>query len=65
LATLLAGLWGAGNSMMPMSAGSAHGSVSQELAIRLLLMPAALSQFVVAAMVLWGLRGKSAQNDDK
>jgi hydroxylaminobenzene mutase len=65
LATLLAGLWGAGNSMMPMSAGSARGSVAQELAIRILLMPAALSQFLVAGMVLWGLRGAPAQNDEK
>lgn len=52
-------------SMMPMSAGSARGSVSQELAIRILLMPAALGEIVVAAMVLWGLRRSPAQNDEK
>jgi hydroxylaminobenzene mutase len=65
LATLLAGLWGAGNSMLPMSAGGARGSVSQELVIRVLLMSAALSQIAVAAMVLWGLRGNPVQNDEK
>jgi (hydroxyamino)benzene mutase len=55
-ANLLGAIWGAGNTMLPMAAGSAHGSSLQEGAIRVLLMSAALSLITMAALVLWGLR---------
>ncbi len=55
-ANLLAAIWGAGNSMLPMAAGAARGSAFQEGAIRGLLMSAALALIAVALLLLWGLR---------
>jgi len=55
-ANLLGAVWGAGNSMLPMAAGSARGSSFQEAAIRVLLMSAAVSLVAVALLILWGLR---------
>jgi len=55
-ANLLAALWGAGNSMMPMAAGQARGSAFQEGIIATLLVTAALSLIAAAILVLWGLR---------
>jgi hydroxylaminobenzene mutase len=58
-ANLLGAVWGAGNSMLPMAAGSATGSSFQEGIIRFLLMSAALSLITVALLILWGLRTSS------
>lgn len=55
-ANLLAALWGAGNSMLPMAAGAARGSALQEGVIRGLLMSAALALVAVALLLVWGLR---------
>jgi len=55
-ANLSAAIWGAGNSMLPIAAGSAHGSSIQEGIIALALMTAAVSLIAVAMLVLWGLR---------
>jgi len=57
LANLLGATWGAGAPMMPMASGGARGTAAQELLIRALLVSAALSQLVLALLVLWGLRG--------
>jgi hydroxylaminobenzene mutase len=59
LATLLAALWKAGATMMPMSSGGVYGTPAQELAIRLLLISGALCQVVFAIVVVWGLRGST------
>ena len=56
-ATLLAALWKAGATMMPMSSGGAYGTPVQESAIRLLLTSGALCQIGFAVVVVWGLRG--------
>lgn len=55
-ANLLAAVWGAGNSMLPMAAGAARGSALQEGAIRGLLVSAALALVAVALLLVWGLR---------
>lgn len=56
MANLLAGIWGAGNSMLPMAAGQAHGSVLQEAIIATALRTAAVSLIAAAVLILWGLR---------
>jgi hypothetical protein len=55
-ANLLGAVWGAGNTMLPMSAGAARGSSLQEGAIQALLISAALSLVIAAVLILWGLR---------
>jgi hydroxylaminobenzene mutase len=57
-ANLLGAVWGAGQSMVPMAAGAARGTVLQEGAIRVLLTSAALSLIATAVIILWGLRGQ-------
>jgi hydroxylaminobenzene mutase len=53
---ILAAVWGAGNSTIPLAAGSAHGSDIQEAIIKVILYSAAPVFFVAMALVLWGLR---------
>jgi hydroxylaminobenzene mutase len=55
-ANLCGVVWGAGNTMVPIAAGAARGSASQEGAIRILLMSAAVSLIAVTILILWGLR---------
>jgi (hydroxyamino)benzene mutase len=55
-ANVLAAVWGAGNSMLPIAAGAAYGSVFQELVIRILLRSAGVSLVITLVLVLWGLR---------
>lgn len=56
MANLLAGIWGAGNSMLPMAAGQARGSVLQEAIIATALRTAAVSLIAASVLILWGLR---------
>jgi hydroxylaminobenzene mutase len=56
-ANLFAAIWGAGNSMVPIAAGAAHGSPTQERFISIALRSAAVSLVATAAAILWGLRG--------
>ena len=60
LATLipfvLAAVWGAGNTTIPLAAGTARGNARQEATIKVILYSAAPSFFVSMALVLWGLR---------
>ena len=55
-ANLLAAIWGAGNSMLPLAAGSSRGSGVQEGIISVALRSAAVSLIGAALLVLWGLR---------
>jgi hydroxylaminobenzene mutase len=57
-AFLIAGLWGAGSSIIPIAAGGARGSDLQELLIQLVVYPAAPTGITSFALMLWGLRGK-------
>jgi hydroxylaminobenzene mutase len=56
MANLLAAIWGAGNSMLPIAAGMAHGSAIQERIIAIALRSAAVSLIALAVVTLWGLR---------
>jgi hydroxylaminobenzene mutase len=53
---LLAAIWGAGNSIMPLAAGTAHGTHFQETAIAIVAYSAAPTGIASFALVLWGLR---------
>jgi (hydroxyamino)benzene mutase len=55
-AFLLAGVWGAGNSIMPMAAGAARGSDFQESFIGVIAYSAAPTGITAFALILWGLR---------
>jgi hydroxylaminobenzene mutase len=55
-ANLLAAIWGAGNSMLPIAAGPAHGSSIQEAIIAIALRSAAVALVALAMLILWGLR---------
>jgi len=55
-AFVLAGIWGAGNSIMPLAAGSAHGTAGQETAITVVAYSAAPTGILAFALILWGLR---------
>jgi hydroxylaminobenzene mutase len=64
-ANLLAAVWGAGNTMLPMAAGQARGSAIQEGIITAGLRTAAISLIAVAILILWGLRaGASKQSKE-
>lgn len=60
-ANLLAGVWGAGNTMLPMAAGQARGSALQEAIIATGLRTGAVSLVAVAMLILWGLRAPSRE----
>lgn len=55
-ANLLAAIWGAGATMLPMAAGQAHGTSLQEGLIAVALRSAAVSLIAVTALIIWGLR---------
>lgn len=56
LSNLLAALWGAGNTIIPMAAGAAHGSDTQEIIINVGLRSSALALVVSLGLIFWGLR---------
>ncbi len=60
---VLAALWGAGNSTIPLAAGSARGSDLQEAIIMIVLYSASLPFFVSMVLVLWGLRNPDASQN--
>ncbi|MBI3246107.1 MAG: hydrogenase [Deltaproteobacteria bacterium] len=64
-ANVLAGVWGAGNSMLPLAAGQAQGSALQEGIIAIGLRTAAVSQITALILVLWGLRVSAEEHLDK
>jgi (hydroxyamino)benzene mutase len=64
-ANVLAGVWGAGNSMLPLAAGPAHGGALQEGIIAMGLRTAAVSQILALLLIVWGLRASSEEQADK
>lgn len=54
--SLLAAAWGAGNSILPMAAGSAHGTAFQEAVINIGLRSAGATLIAALVLILWGLR---------
>jgi (hydroxyamino)benzene mutase len=61
---VLAALWGAGNTTIPLAAGAAHGSAIQEAMIKVILYSAALPFFISMGLILWGLRAVADQARD-
>jgi hydroxylaminobenzene mutase len=55
-ANFLAAAWGAGNTLLPMAAGSAHGTPFQEGLVVAALRTGGGALIVGTALVLWGLR---------
>jgi len=64
-ANVLAGVWGAGNSMLPLAAGPARGSALQEGIIALGLWTAAVAQITALLVIVWGLRASAEEQADK
>jgi hydroxylaminobenzene mutase len=55
-AFVIAGVWGAGSSIIPLAARGAHGSDFQEAVVQLVIYPAAPTGIISFALILWGLR---------
>ncbi len=55
-AFVLGAVWGAGGETMPLAAGGARGSDSQEAVIRVVAYSSAPTGLVSFALILWGLR---------
>jgi hydroxylaminobenzene mutase len=58
--TLVAAMWGAGESMMPLAAAGHTGTSAQEMLIAVGLVSLSLAMMVVCPIVLWGLRSVKA-----
>src|SRR5262245_14444081 len=55
-AYVMAAIWGAGGSTIPLASGGALGSPAQEMAIRIVLFSAAPTFLIAMALVIRGLR---------
>jgi (hydroxyamino)benzene mutase len=53
---LLAAVWSAGNTIIPLAAGDARGSGIQEAVIMIVAYSAAPTGITAFALILWGLR---------
>jgi hypothetical protein len=60
---VLAAIWGAGNSIIPLAAGSARGTRLQETILSVILMTAAPPVLISLVLILWGLRLRSDERD--
>jgi hydroxylaminobenzene mutase len=59
---VMAAVWGAGNSIIPLAAGTARGTDLQEVAINVVMYSAAPGVLISLALILWGLRIVPAQS---
>jgi hydroxylaminobenzene mutase len=57
---LLAAMWGAGNTVLPLAAGASHGTALQENIITVALVSTLPTGIIAFALILWGLRGSPA-----
>ena len=55
-ANLMAAIWAAGNTLLPIAAGAAHGTPFQEGFVVVALRTGGASLIAATALVLWGLR---------
>jgi hydroxylaminobenzene mutase len=62
---VLAAVWGAGNTTIPLAAGAARGSALQEALINIILYSAPAPFFISMALILWGLRMGGGNNPEK
>ncbi|MGE3473500.1 MAG: hydrogenase [Vicinamibacterales bacterium] len=58
-ANLLGAVWGAGNSLLPMAAGAAHGAPFQEGVITVLLRGGGAALIGSMSLGVWGLRSSA------
>ena len=58
---MLAAVWGAGNTTIPLAAGEARGNTLQETTIKVIQYSAAPPFFISMALILWGLRTKDEE----
>jgi len=58
---VLSAIWRAGNSIIPLAAGPAHGTSLQETIITVILYTAAPTVIISLVLILWGLRGADSQ----
>jgi len=58
---MLAAVWGAGNTTIPLAAGEARGNALQEATIKVIQYSAAPPFFISMALILWGLRTKEEE----
>jgi hydroxylaminobenzene mutase len=65
MANVLAAVWGAGNSMLPIAAGQARGSSLHEGIITVVLRVAAVSLIMSTTLILWGLRTFGVDGSDE
>ena len=64
-AYLMAGIWGAGHSTMPLAAGAARGSAFEEAVIKVAAYSSAPPGIISFALILWGLRIAGAQPQNR
>jgi hydroxylaminobenzene mutase len=62
---VLAAVWGAGSTTIPLAAGAAQGSALQEITIKVVLYPAAPTFLLAMTLVLWGLRMVDVQSSNR
>ncbi len=55
-ANILAAIWRAGNTLLPIAAGSAHGSALQETVIAIGLRSSAVTLIAGVLLLIWGTR---------
>ena len=61
LANLLGAIVAAGNTMVPIAAGRAHGTLLQERVIAVMLISAAIALIATAVLILYGLRAQPTE----
>ncbi len=61
---VLAAIWGAGSTIIPLAAGGAQGSAFQEAVISVVLYTAAPTILISLAFILWGLRITDVQSQN-
>ena len=59
---LLAAVWGAGNTIIPLAAGAARGSDFQETVITVVAYSAAPTGIAAFALILWGLNNSTVES---
>jgi hydroxylaminobenzene mutase len=62
MTTLVAAVWGAGATMMPLAAAGYTGTSAQEMLIAVGLLSLSIAMIVVCPIVLWGLRARVPQS---
>jgi hydroxylaminobenzene mutase len=62
---VLAAVWGAGNSIIPLAAGAARGSDFQEAVINIVMYSGAPWVLISLALILWGLRIVPSQSEGR